>query len=849
MQEQYSQYSPILLGITLLVVIFCVELAVMFLLETVVPKSTPIWMDALIDAGVLTAVVSLFMWRLFINPLRFAMMAEASQSSHFRAVLNTAVNAIIIITEHGTIESCNSAAERIFGYQSGELAGKNIKILMPEPYAREHEGYVARYVRTGEAHLIGRTRELKALRKDGAAFPIELSVAEFYIQSGERRFTSVILDITERNRSVAALRESEERFRTIFDRALDGIVATDIATQMLRSANPQFCRMLGYSPEEIGRLGVADIHPEQELQHVREQFEKIARSEIQIATDIPVKRKDGSVFYADVTASIVRFGSGDCVVGILRDITERKRSDEALRLSDQRLQEAVRASGIGIYDHDQRTDTIYWSPRQRENFGWGPDEPVTLQRFVDHVHPEDRERIAADVRHAHDPASDGRFDVEHRIVRRDGEIRWLRTRSQTFFEGEGKERRAVRTIGAVLDITKSKLLEEARIRSQKLESLGTLAGGIAHDFNNILQAIRGNADLAAQDVGPDHIAAQSLEEIRKASARASELVRRIMAFGRPNEEQQAVVELGTVVSEVLNLLRSTLPASISLRQDFAKNTPHVLADAGQVHEAIVNLTTNAAYAIGTRAGSIEYRLEPVQVGEELAQSMPGIKEGRYARLTVTDSGCGMDPDTLERIFDAFYTTKPVGEGTGLGLSMVYGTMRSHGGAVTVENSPGKGSIFALYFPAATEKAQEEGQGAPAQVLLSVGKRVLYVDDEEALVLLASRVLSRLGHQISSFTDPKEALAAFRARPQDYDVVVTDLSMPQMSGFEFAGQVLGVRPGMPVLMMTGHVRADDETNARTIGIREVILKPTTMDDLCRILNQIIRDGERRGKPSV
>ncbi len=388
-----------------------------------------------------------------------------------------------------------------------------------------------------------------------------------------------------------------------------------------------------------------------------------------------------------------------------------------------------------------------------------------------------------------------------------------------------------------------KRLEEVHLQVQKLESLGTLAGGIAHDFNNILAAIRGNADLAVKEVGPDHIAAESLKEIGKAGARASELVRRITAFGRPGEPCQDVVDLGAVVDEVLKLLRSTLPAGISLRNKFAQDTPHVLADAGQIHEVIVNLTTNAAYAIGPRVGSIEYCLDPVQVGEELARSIPGIRAGRYARLTVTDSGCGMNSETLARIFDAFYTTKPVGEGTGLGLSMVHGIMRSHGGAVTVESVPGQGSSFALYFPAAAGQAQKEEHAAPAQIALSAGQRVLYVDDEEALVFLASRVLTHLGHQISGFTDPEQALEAFRAQPQDFDVVVTDLSMPHMSGFELAREVLAVRPGIPVLMTTGYIGEEDEGNARAAGISEVILKPVTMEELGQVLDRLIRAVSR------
>ncbi len=395
-------------------------------------------------------------------------------------------------------------------------------------------------------------------------------------------------------------------------------------------------------------------------------------------------------------------------------------------------------------------------------------------------------------------------------------------------------------VAMMLDISERRRLEEAHLQAQKLESLGTLAGGIAHDFNNILAAIRGNADLAAQDVGPGHAAAQSLDEIRVASMRAHDLVRRIMAFGRPKESQHEVVALDVVVVEVLKLLRSVLRAGISLDTAFAPETPHVLADAGQLHEAVVNLTTNAAYAIGKRAGTIEYRLEPVQVEAAQARGIPGLKAGRYARLTVSDDGCGMDTTTLARIFDVFYTTKPVGEGAGLGLSMVHGIMRSHGGAVTVQSTPSKGSRFALYFPAAQVQAVKAGRSAAVQDVPASGKRVLYVDDEASLVLLASRVLARLGHKVSTFTEPQQALAALRAQPRDFDVLVTDLSMPHMSGFELATEALALSPDLPVLMTTGYITVEDEISARALGIREIVLKPVTMDELGRILDRLLRE---------
>ena len=396
------------------------------------------------------------------------------------------------------------------------------------------------------------------------------------------------------------------------------------------------------------------------------------------------------------------------------------------------------------------------------------------------------------------------------------------------------------------DVTERRRLEEVHLQAQKLQSLGTLSAGIAHDFNNILGAIHGFCDIAAEDMGPDHIAAESLKRISEASARATELVRRITTFGRRKEGMRVPTQVGEVAVEVISLLRATLPASISLATEFAGDTPPVMADAGQIHEAVMNLTTNAAYAIGATAGTIEYRTQLLVVDEKLARIVPNLSPGRFVRLSVTDSGSGMDGATMERIFEAFYTTKPVGEGTGLGLSMVHGIMLGHDGAVSVESAPGTGTSFHLYFPVAELAAGAQAQMRPAQTVVTAAQRVIYVDDEEALAFLAKRMLSRMGHSVEVFTDPKQALARFRAHPQDYDIVVTDLTMPGMSGFDLSREVLATRPDIAVLLTTGYVRDGDEARARAIGIREIMLKPITVAELAGVFERASHPPQRAPK---
>jgi PAS domain S-box-containing protein len=410
-------------------------------------------------------------------------------------------------------------------------------------------------------------------------------------------------------------------------------------------------------------------------------------------------------------------------------------------------------------------------------------------------------------------------------------------------DGAGKP---VRILGVNTDITARKRAEAIQLRSQKLESLGTLAGGIAHDFNNILLAINGNAKLAVADLPADHPVQQSLVAIGKAGARATDLVRRILAFSRPQESKRDVIQLQPIVEEGLELVRATLPATLEYRTEFAPDLPPVVADATQIHQIIVNLATNASHAIGAKSGLIEIRLREVYVGEDLADSIPDLEPGRYVHLNVTDNGCGMDRAIAARIFDPFFTTKGVGEGTGLGLSVVHGIIKSHGGAISVYSEPGRGTTFNLYFPASREAvarvAEPVREAQPGR-----SERVLYVDDDEALVMLVTRTLERLGYQVTGYTDAARALEKFRSSPRDFDAVVTDLSMPVMSGFDLAAAMLAVRADIPIVMTSGYVRPEDQERALRMGLRDLILKPDTIEQLGRTLDQVFLQARSTAKP--
>lgn len=377
-------------------------------------------------------------------------------------------------------------------------------------------------------------------------------------------------------------------------------------------------------------------------------------------------------------------------------------------------------------------------------------------------------------------------------------------------------------------------LEDKLRQAQKMEAIGTLAGGIAHDFNNILAGIIGFAELGLQEVANPLSADQHFREILKAGKRARDLVRQILTFSRQREQDRQPIELGETVTEALKLLRATIPVSIDIVPKIDAGTPTVLADSTQVHQIVTNLVTNAWHAIGSKPGTITVRVSNFLVDEDFAQANPDLRPGRYVRLSISDNGSGIPAEMLGRIFEPFFTTKNIDEGTGLGLSVVHGLMKSFDGSISVYSNPGEGTTLNLYFPAlefSATPAKPEETSTP----LGHGERILFVDDEAVLTMLGGRFLSRLGYTAVTQTDPRAALALFKE--QDFDLVITDLNMPHFSGIEFARCLWEIRPGTRVLLTTGYSATLDSKRARELGFAELLLKPYTVHGLGDALQRI------------
>jgi PAS domain S-box-containing protein len=556
---------------------------------------------------------------------------------------------------------------------------------------------------------------------------------------------------------------------------------------------------------------------------------------------------------ADATRVIAIAGIGVSVLLALlarQLISGRARAYDAatamtqeLRASEERYRRIVDTADEGIWTTDGQGRISFVNPTMARLLGRRPADMLGrgLADFADDaVNVADATRGSA----AGPSGVGARHEAAFR--RADGSPLWVSMTTTTILDTAGQH---AGTLGMVTDITERKRADttrtqlEAQLReSQKMLAIGTLAGGIAHDFNNILAGILGNVSLAQHAAGAGHPALASLEQISKAAVRARSLVQQILAFSRRQPHQLIRQPLRPLIEDAVHLLRPILPSLAELEVRLAETALHVDADAAQIEQVVMNLCTNAWHALRGGAGRITIGLDSVALDAESALSLGGLAPGSFAHLWVGDNGCGMDEATLARVFEPFFTTKAVGHGTGLGLSVVHGIVATHHGAITARSALGEGSRFDLYFPLGEPQvttASAHGSAPAAQP--SPGQHVLYVDDDPIMVLMVQALLERSGYRVTSFENPREAVAALRADPQDFDLVVTDFNMPGLSGLDVARELAEIRPDLPVVISSGYVSDEMQAAAVQLGVRHVLQKEYTLERLADVLQRIL--GER------
>jgi len=528
------------------------------------------------------------------------------------------------------------------------------------------------------------------------------------------------------------------------------------------------------------------------------------------------------------------------VLGISRDITARQKAEDALKENEERYRKAQRMGRVGNWEYDLVTETFWGSDEAKRIYGFDPESKNFSTEDVETCIP-DRERVhqaLVDLIDENKP-----YDLEFEIQPVDGSSRKIiKSIAEIIRDDSGAPSKVA---GVVQDITQQKAAENEKIilerklkQSQKMESIGNLAGGIAHDFNNILSSIIGFTELAFDEVEKNTDIEDYLREIFKAGKRARDLVRQILAFARQSEEEIKPILVGPIVREVIKFIRSSIPATIKIKQNISSNS-RIMGNATQLHQILMNLYTNAAHAMEPDGGILEVTVKDVMADSRFSKTGVDLKSGNYIEIKVSDTGTGIDPDIMDFIFEPYYTTKATGEGTGMGLAMVHGIIESYGGNISVDSQVGKGSVFTIYLP--TARTSELRRDYEPEELPSGSEHVLFVDDEAPIARMGSQVLERLGYTVTTRTSSVEALELFQARPDDFDLVITDMTMPNMTGDQLAVELMEIRSDIPVIMCSGYSKRISEETAAEIGIKGFAYKPVTKADLAKTIRKVL-DGK-------
>jgi len=686
--------------------------------------------------------------------------------------------------------------------------------------------------------------DFRIVRPDGAVHYVEAHGFLVRDAAGSPlRLVGLNRDITSEMEMRETLRVAEERLGLALLATNEGVWDWDISTGKI-FRDQRWAELFGAGSQELGEIGdwASRVHPE-DFPAAQSALDAHLQGRTPVyVSEHRCRTKSGQWIWTLDRGKVVsrdKDGRALRMVGTQGDITARKKLEERLRHSEEISLQVSRLAQIGAWEWSLETQTLTWAPELYRicevELGYTP----TLSSMQDFFPVEHRDAFMRAIEQA---TRGGRaFDLRAPFVTLRGRRLWVRVIGRAEF----KDDRAIRLFGAVQDITaqhegeeSQRKLETQLFQVQKMETLGTLAGGIAHDFNNLLTGIMGYEDLALDTLDVAHPSRSCLNEAHNACLRARELVEQILTFSRqPDGGEHVPTDIAFVVEEARRFLRATVPATIQIEVNIDPNCGRVLADPTQLHQVLLNLGTNAAHAMRSTGGVLRLTVVTVVLSPAQAAAHGNLPAATYLRLSVSDSGHGMDAETQKRIFDPFFTTKDVGEGTGLGLSVVHGIMRSHGGTIEVTSAPGQGSTFDLYFPVAEGEAEEPA--APASPMpLGRGEMICVVDDEQIVAHVTRLTLERFGYRTVIFNSPEQCYEALKGDPDGCAALLSDQTMPGMTGLELSARVRERLPNLPIIIMSGYFSKISPKALEDIGNINLLAKPFTMQELARIVHRAL-----------
>ncbi len=756
----------------------------------------------------------------------------------YRDLVEGTDDLITTVDKNGILTFVNYRAKYIYGISPNDCIGRSaLDFIHPDDQERTRKWIED----TVSKHEKSATIENRQLNRNGKIHHVLWTSTFHYTKDGTLLNVSGIgRDITERKQAEEMLRRNEERYRIVAKFAYDWEYWLGPEGDLKYTA-PSCERVAGYTPEDFFENPslLSSIVHEDDREAVVDHLKLDSKQNRDTVTlDFRIVTPDGQVkwinhycvpVYADDGTFMGRRASN-------RDITDRKLNEKRLMESELRFRELFDHMGtcVAIYDSPDNGQSFIFKDMNKAGLAFGQKKKADIVgRDVCEVFPGVEALGLLDVfkrvwkagKPEHHPSSRYQDDklelwVENYVCKLpSGEL-------VAIYEDTTAQKKA--------EETKDKLERQIQ-QAQKMEAVGTLAGGIAHDFNNILAAIVGYTELALGKTARDAPQYDDLQEVFQAGLRARDLVKQILTFSRQAEQKIQPVQVSLIIKEALKFLRSSLPSNIEIRRNIVSDA-RVLADPTQIHQVLMNLCANAKHAMQRTGGVLKVSLAEVQVDADFADTHPEAEAGPHLKLTVADSGKGMSAEVLEKIFDPFFTTKGKDEGTGLGLAVVHGIVKSCGGFIAVFSEPDKGTTFNVFLPviAAQDRQQTEFKGPQP----TGSERVLFVDDEMPLAEIGKQMLEGYGYRVSLCTSGVEALELFKANPVQFDLVITDMTMPNMSGLDLASEIISLRPEMRIILCTGFSEKITPAGAEAAGIKAFMLKPVSQDDLIHTVREVL-----------
>jgi len=643
-------------------------------------------------------------------------------------------------------------------------------------------------------------------------------------------------EMTEHQKAKEALAESEEKYRKLFGSSAEGILVTQIEDRKFKYANRTICDMLGYGSDELTRMGVEDIHPEKDLPYILDEFKALARGEKGLAENIPCRHKDGTKIFVNINSTIMEIDGVECNVGLFQNISERLKSEEALRQSEEKYRSILEGIDEGYFEVDLSGNFIFFNDSMAKITGFPPQELKGINnRYF--TSQETAKKMFTVFNRVYRTGRSARV-LNYEITTRDGSKKILEVSASLI---RNTDQKPIGFRGLVRDVTEQLLAERekermaAQIRqARKMEAIGTLAGGIAHDFNNLLMGFQGNLSLMLMEINPDNPYYDYLTNMEDIVKRGSDLTRQILGFARGGKYEVRPTNINDLMEQSSQMFGRTRK-EILIHKKFQAAPWPVEVDRGQIEQVLLNLFVNAWQAMPT-GGDIFLETENVTLKEEGWDKPYALKQGQYVKVAVGDTGVGMDKDTLERIFEPFYTTKEVSRGTGLGLASAYGIIKNHNGMIEVTSEKGNGTTVTIYLPISAKDFVEE---KPAIEQVIKGREtILLVDDEEMVADVGTKMLQKLGYRVMLAESGRKAIQKFEKLHNRIDLVILDMIMPEMGGSETFDHLKAIAPDIKVLLSSGYSLDGQASQIMKRGCNGFIQKPFNLKHFSQKVREIL-----------